>query len=78
MSIDAGDFNGDSQSDILWQNDNGQAAVWLMDGTTIIGGDVVGPNPGPSWHVIDAGDFNGDSNERYSCGRTTTARPRSG
>ena len=28
---DTGDFNGDGKSDILWQNDNGQAAIWLMN-----------------------------------------------
>ena len=61
--IDAGDFNGDSHDDILWQNDNGQAGVWLMNGTNVIGGGTVGPNPGPSWHVIGAGDFNGDSHD---------------
>ena len=26
-------FNGDGKSDILWQNDNGTPAIWLMDGT---------------------------------------------
>ena len=31
---DAGDFNADSKADILWQNDNGQAAIWLMNGGT--------------------------------------------
>jgi hypothetical protein len=56
--IDAGDFNGDGNSDILWQNDNGQAAIWLMDGTNLIGGAEVGPNQGADWHVIGAGQFN--------------------
>ena len=28
----AADFNGDGKADILWQNDNGQAAIWLMNG----------------------------------------------
>jgi len=54
------DFNGDSKSDILWQNDNGQAALWLMNGFTQIGNDAVGGNPGPSWHIKGRGDFNGD------------------
>src|SRR5256885_16728640 len=31
-----------------------------MNGTTPISGDLVGPNPGTSWHVKGAGDFNGD------------------
>ena len=26
------DFDGDSGSDILWQDDNGTAAMWLMEG----------------------------------------------
>ena len=60
-----GDFNKDGRSDFLWQNDNGQAAVWLMNGTSLIGGGPVGRNPGPSWHVIDSGDFNGDGNDDF-------------
>ena len=47
-----GDFNGDGKSDILWQNDNGTPAIWLMDGMHVIGAGVVGANPGPSWHVM--------------------------
>jgi hypothetical protein len=31
-------FDGINQSDFLWQNDKGQAAVWLMNGTSVIGG----------------------------------------
>jgi hypothetical protein len=27
-----GDFNNDGMSDIVWQNTNGQAAIWLMNG----------------------------------------------
>jgi hypothetical protein len=58
--IGAGDFNGDSKSDILWQSDSGQAGVWLMDGLNVVASGAVGENPGPSWHVIDSGDFDGD------------------
>ena len=59
--IGTGDFNGDGHSDILWQNANGQAAIWEMNGTNqIAGGALVGPNPGPSWKAIGTGDFNGD------------------
>ena len=57
--MDAADFNGDGKADILWQNDNGQPAIWTMDGTNITS--AVGlANPGPSWHVKAAADFNGD------------------
>jgi hypothetical protein len=55
-AIGASDFNGDGHSDILWQNVNGQAVVWEMNGTTQIAGgsQLVGPNPGPSWHAVQA------------------------
>ena len=44
-----GDFNGDSFSDILWQNaSSGQASIWDMNGNALIGGGTVSPNPGPS------------------------------
>ena len=55
-----GDFDGDGKADILWQNDSGQAAIWLMNGTSLLGGGAAGSNPGASWHVKGAGDFNGD------------------
>src|SRR5207248_1484556 len=55
-----GDFNGDGKFDILWQNDGGQAGIWLMNGTTLVSATNVGPNPGPAWHVKGTGDFNGD------------------
>ena len=29
------DVNGDGKSDIVWQNHSGQAAIWLMSGTTV-------------------------------------------
>jgi hypothetical protein len=54
------DSNGDGDSDILWQNDSGQVAIWLMNSTAPFSEVLVGANPGPSWQVIGAGDFNGD------------------
>ncbi len=29
--VGTGDFNKDGKSDILWQNDSGQAAIWLIE-----------------------------------------------
>jgi ELWxxDGT repeat protein len=60
--VGSGDFNGDGHSDILWQNANGQAAIWEMNGTSLIpgGSTTVGPNPGPDWKVVGSGDFSGD------------------
>ena len=53
-------FNGDNFSDLVWQNANGQASVWEMNATTLIGGGAVSPNPGPSWRAVGTGDFNDD------------------
>ena len=59
--VAAADFNGDGKSDILWQGDDGTAAMWLMDGTNATFVGAVGPfNPGPTWHIKGTGDFNGD------------------
>ena len=57
---DAADFNGDGKADILWQNDSGTPAVWLMDGMNILATGPALSNPGPSWHEKAAADFNGD------------------
>jgi hypothetical protein len=54
------DFNGDLHPDILWQNSIGQASVWEMNVTNVIGGGAVSANPGPAWKAIGTGDFNGD------------------
>ena len=53
-------FNGDNFSDLLWQNANGQASIWEMNGNTLIGGGAISPNPGPAWQAVGTGDFNGD------------------
>ena len=56
-----GDFNGDGKSDILWQNDDGTPAIWLMDGMNVLSIGAAGSfNPGPSWQIKGTGDFNGD------------------
>ena len=63
-----GDFTGDGDADILWQNTNGSLAMWLMDGSTITSsatpayeGSAV--SPGSSWSVAGIGDFNGNGND---------------
>jgi methionine-rich copper-binding protein CopC len=53
------DFDSDGHSDILLQSDSGQAAVWLMNGTSILANGNVGAAD-PTWHVKSAGDFDGD------------------
>jgi FG-GAP-like repeat/FG-GAP repeat len=56
------DFNGDGKSDILWRNDNGQVAVWTMDGATALSKDLTNPNSSVdnSWKITGTSDFNSD------------------
>ena len=42
---------GDGKADVLWQNDDGSAGVWLMDGTNVVSATNVGDNPGTAWHI---------------------------
>ena len=58
-------FDGINQSDFLWQHDSGQAAVWLLNGTSAVSGAAVGPNVGPSWHLMGDGDFNADGRSDF-------------
>jgi FG-GAP-like repeat len=48
---------------ISFQNTDGQAAIWNLNGTTVSGGATISPNPGSSWTEIGTGDFynNGSS-----------------
>ncbi|MEO6003566.1 MAG: immunoglobulin domain-containing protein [Opitutus sp.] len=56
----AADFNADGKSDLLWQNTaNGDAYLWLMNGTTL-GSSVFLGNNGAPWQLAGTGDFNGD------------------
>lgn len=54
------DFDANGRADIVWQHDNGQAGIWLMDGTTILSNPYIGTSTGPTWRVIGTGDFDGD------------------
>jgi hypothetical protein len=59
-----GDFDGDGKSDILWRNNNGTVAEWLMNGSQITSaadvtyqGNVAAPDN--SWQIAEIGDFTG-------------------
>ena len=61
--------------DILWQNTStGQASIWEMNGSTLIGGGPVTPNPGPSFRAVGTGDFNGDGNSDILWQNTSTGQ----
>jgi hypothetical protein len=54
--VEIGDFNLDARTDILWRNDNGALAEWMMNGNRIVatttpsfGGSAEAPDA--SWHT---------------------------
>jgi FG-GAP-like repeat len=53
------DFNGDGMSDILWRDNSGDVAWWLVDGATILSSGGVGSIPA-AWSIVGQRDFNGD------------------
>ena len=54
-----GDYNGDGKSDVLWRNGSGETLMWLMDGTTVVGGGTLLATDA-NWTVAGNGDYNGD------------------
>ena len=54
-----GDFNGDGKADILWRHTTGTIAVWLLNGTSVIGSGALG-GVSTGGTVEGVGDFNGD------------------
>ena len=56
-----GDFNGDGQSDLVFQNQTThQVAIWFMNGATFLSGVLLPFTPPAEWSVVGAGDFNKD------------------
>ena len=58
--VEPSDPSGHQHSDIVWQNADGTAALWSMNGLTLTAGASLSFNPGAAWHEIGTGDFNGD------------------
>ena len=52
--VGTGDFNSDSKTDLVLQNNSGAIAVWDMNGSTISQSGVLA-NPGPTWSVVGDG-----------------------
>ena len=53
------DFNGDGNSDVLWQDAASDVGMWLMNGSAILQTAVPGKVP-TTWSVVGQRDFNGD------------------
>ena len=50
--VGVGDFNGDSDPDILWRNTStGQNAVLYMNGVTVTGADFLPTVADPNWNI---------------------------
>jgi hypothetical protein len=68
-----GDFNGDCQSDILWENTaNGYIYAWLMNGTTATTGNTISQGVSSEWKLGGVGDFDGDGKSDLVWQNTTT------
>jgi FG-GAP-like repeat len=53
------DFNGDSKSDILWRNVDGDVGLWLMNGSQIMQGVTIQNVPN-FWSIVGQRDFTGN------------------
>jgi hypothetical protein len=57
----SGDFDADGQQDLVWQHADGRIAVWLMSGTSLRDGYVLGDVvPAAGTRLRSVGDLNGD------------------
>jgi uncharacterized protein (DUF2141 family) len=55
----ASDFDADAKSDLAWKQDDGSAALWLMNGTAVAGTQqLIGAGTG--WSIALTADLNGD------------------
>ena len=64
--IGSGDFNGDGLSDILWQDNNGDAAIWLMNGISVVSQQILATRF-PDWRAIGTGNFTRDRDSGIVC-----------
>jgi pimeloyl-ACP methyl ester carboxylesterase len=59
----SGDFDRDGNTDVLFQHANdGRMALWLMTGTVMLSGSVIGPGQlaDKAWKIRASADMNGD------------------
>jgi len=54
-----GDFNNDHRSDILWQRNDGEATIWLMNSSQIMWSNLIQGTP-TNYLIKGAQDINGD------------------
>ena len=55
-----GDFNGNGEADVLWQNTTtGEVYIWLIKGTSVTSSGSLGA-VASEWNIVGVGDFDGD------------------
>ncbi|MCW3100866.1 MAG: (Myosin heavy-chain) kinase [Chthonomonadaceae bacterium] len=73
--VGVGDFNGDGESDLVFQNrTTHQVVIWFMDGPVYQGGASLPYYPPAGWQVVGTGDFNGDGKSDLVFQNQTTGR----
>ncbi len=65
--VGTSDFNNDGKTDVLWRQDSGALALWLMNGSTIASSNTItyhgnAISPDASWSIAGTADLNGDGN----------------
>ena len=55
------DLNGDGQADLVWQHTGtGDVAVWYLDGTGLLAGEIIAQVDDPHWQLVSLGDLDAD------------------
>jgi hypothetical protein len=57
--VGTADFNGDGQTDVLWQHTNGWVAVWFLDSGKRLGQARIG-DAASAWKIRATGDLDGN------------------
>jgi hypothetical protein len=75
--VATGDFDSDAKTDLVLQNsNNGQVAIWIMDGSTFMSDAVLSQTVSiaAGWKIVGAGDFNGDTRDDLLLQNSNTGR----
>ena len=60
--VTGGDFDKNGHDDLLWLHSSGAVAVWFMEGTNRISGEVLQTRASGAWNIVGVSDFDQDTN----------------
>lgn len=60
--VTGGDFDKNGHDDLLWLHSSGAVAVWYMQETNRIGGEVLQTRSSGAWKIVGATDLDSDTN----------------